>query len=55
MLGLRDVLDDSETVARELAGRGWVGVTDLFNGILVYGSADFCDHQKEYGLPVTPT
>jgi predicted glycosyltransferase len=55
VLGLRDVLDEPEVVAAELAGPGWAGVSGLFDEVLVYGSSAFCDQQKEYGLPVTPT
>ncbi len=51
VLGLRDILDDPATVRREMAGRGWDDVADLFDDILVYGASDFCDHQREYGLP----
>lgn len=34
-----------------MAGRGWDDVAETFDEILVYGAADFCDHQREYGLP----
>jgi predicted glycosyltransferase len=51
VLGLRDILDDPATVRREMAGRGWDDVAEIFDEILVYGAADFCDHQREYGLP----
>ena len=51
VLGLRDILDDPATVRREMAGRGWEGVAEIFDEILVYGAAGFCDHQREYGLP----
>jgi len=48
------VLDDRGVVAAEVAGAGWRGVTDLFDAALVYGAPDFCDHEAEYGLPLTP-
>ncbi len=51
VLGLRDVLDDPATVRIEMAGRGWDDVPEIFDEVLVYGAADFCDHQLEYGLP----
>lgn len=54
VLGLRDILDEPEVVRRELAGRGWDSVPELFDAVLVYGGARVCDHVVEYGLPVTP-
>jgi predicted glycosyltransferase len=54
VLGLRDVLDEPSKVTAELAGEGWAGVAERFDEVLVYGSAGFCDHQAEYGLPATP-
>jgi predicted glycosyltransferase len=54
VLGLRDVLDQPDVVAAELAGPGWADVPELFDRVLIYGSAAFCDHQREYGLPVNP-
>ncbi len=55
VLGLSDVLDDPDAAALERAGPGWVEVPELFGRVLVYGSAAFCDHQREYGLPLSPT
>lgn len=55
VLGLRDVLDDAERVAEELAGDGWRDVAECFDQVLVYGSRGLCDHEAEYGLAVTPT
>jgi len=55
VLGLRDVLDEPSVVARELAGPGWTDVAERFDSVLVYGDTVLCDHQVEYGLPVTPT
>ena len=54
MLGLRDILDEPSAVEAELAGDGWDGVADLFDEVLVYGERVLCDHEREYGLPVTP-
>jgi predicted glycosyltransferase len=54
VLGLRDVLDEPAKVAEEIAGEGWAGVAETFDRVLVYGAEAFCDHEREYGLPVTP-
>jgi predicted glycosyltransferase len=54
VLGLRDILDQSAAVEAELAGAGWDGVPELFDEVLVYGERILCDHEREYGLPVTP-
>ena len=54
VLGLRDVLDEPAVVRTELAGRGWDGVPELFDEVIVYGGRSFCDHELEYELPVAP-
>jgi predicted glycosyltransferase len=54
VLGLRDVLDEPSQVRIELNGDGWLGVADMFDEVLVYGSEVLCDHAVEYGLPVRP-
>lgn len=54
VLGLRDILDEPSKVAEELAGDGWAGVGERFDEVLVYGERLLCDHEAEYGLPVTP-
>jgi predicted glycosyltransferase len=54
VLGLRDVLDKPGVVARELEGKGWQGVPDLYHRALVYGGAHLVDHELEYGLPMVP-
>jgi predicted glycosyltransferase len=54
VLGLRDVLDKPGVVARELEGKGWRGVPDLYHRALVYGGAHLVDHETEYGLPMVP-
>ncbi|HEX4980990.1 MAG TPA: hypothetical protein VFV63_04795 [Ilumatobacteraceae bacterium] len=55
ILGLRDILDEPDVIATELAGDGWADVGDLFDEVLVYGGRDVCDHVMEYGLPIEPT
>jgi predicted glycosyltransferase len=55
VLGLRDILDSADVVATEMQGLGWAGVPELYDEVLVYGSRAFCDHEYEYGLPVSPT
>lgn len=55
VLGLRDILDEPLRVRQELAGDGWADVARVFDTVLVYGEAALCDHEDEYGLPVTPT
>lgn len=54
VLGLRDVLDEPQIVRAELAGDGWRDVPELLTEVLVYGASHFVDHEREYGLPVTP-
>jgi len=54
VLGLRDVLDEPSVVAWEMAGQGWQDVAEVYDEVLVYGAAHVCDHEAEYGLPVTP-
>jgi predicted glycosyltransferase len=54
VLGLRDVLDKPGVVARELEGKGWRGVPDLYHRVLVYGGSHLVDHETEYGLPMVP-
>ena len=55
ILGLRDVLDEPDVVASEIAGEDWTGLPDTFHGVLVYGSREFCDHQRKYGLELSPS
>lgn len=55
VLGLRDVLDEPDSVGSELDRGSWTGVREIFTDVLVYGAPVVCDHQVEYGLPVTPT
>jgi predicted glycosyltransferase len=55
VLGLRDILDDPAVVRSEIAGGRWVGVSDVFDEAIVYGSREFCDHSAEYGLSLPLT
>jgi len=55
VLGLRDVLDEPEVIAAEMTGEGWTELAETFDSVLVYGSQEFCDHQREYGLSLAPT
>lgn len=54
VLGLRDVLDQPAVVKQEMAGQGWDDVESLFDEILVYGARHVCDHEREYGLSMSP-
>lgn len=54
VLGLRDVLDEPDSVGDELGGGSWEGVREIYTDVLVYGDPVVCDHQAEYGLPVAP-
>jgi predicted glycosyltransferase len=55
VLGLRDMLDDSATVAEELHGTRWAGAADAYHEALVYGERHLCDHEREYELPIRPS
>ena len=55
VLGLRDVLDEPDSVGDELGGGSWQGVREIFTDVIVYGDPVVCDHQAEYGLPVAPS
>ncbi|MGZ5404330.1 MAG: hypothetical protein ACXWDL_06750, partial [Nocardioides sp.] len=54
VLGLRDILDEPAEVRQELSGPGWEGAAELYDEVLTYGDRVLCDHEVEYGLPVTP-
>ena len=54
VLGMRDVLDEPAAIARELGGPRWAGASDVFDEAIVYGERHFCDHEAEYGLPISP-
>lgn len=52
VLGLRDVLDDPETVRREWHNKGIFDAIDgLYDQIWIYGAQDFYDPLKGMGLP----
>jgi predicted glycosyltransferase/nucleoside-diphosphate-sugar epimerase len=52
VLGLRDILDDGDNVRRVWAEQGIVDVLRrVYQRILVYGSKDLFDVEREYGLP----
>jgi len=55
VLGLRDILDEADVVAAELAQDAWRNVSTLYDSVVVYGERLLCDHESEYGLPVAPT
>ncbi len=55
IVGLRDVIDEPAVVRREVAGPNWSDASSLVDRVLVYGARHVCDHEREYGLPVTPT
>lgn len=51
ILGLRDILDDPDRVARSWAGSGTDGVISrLYDDVLIYGSARFYPSDTAYGL-----
>jgi predicted glycosyltransferase len=54
VLGMRDILDEADRVAQELAGAEWQGLSEVYDEVLVYGERHLCDHEAEYGLPLTP-
>jgi predicted glycosyltransferase len=54
VLGLRDIIDEADRVAEELAGPEWVDLGEMYDEVLIYGERHLCDHQEEYGLSVTP-
>ena len=51
ILGLRDILDDPDRVARAWAGNGTGDViSDLYDDVLIYGSDEFYPSDAAYGL-----
>jgi predicted glycosyltransferase len=53
-LGLRDILDDPDSVAEEWAGNGVVEAMESYvDRILVYGDSRVVDVVDEYGLPAS--
>lgn len=52
ILGLRDILDDPETVREIWERQGIIPLLDcLYDSILVYGCSDLFDVVKAYGIP----
>lgn len=53
VLGLRDLLDDAETVRREWASDQTVAaIRTYYDAVWVYGDRRVCDPVAEYGLPL---
>jgi predicted glycosyltransferase len=51
ILGLRDVMDDAESVRRDWTEKGIYGILDeLYSEIWVYGNQDLYDPVAEYGI-----
>ncbi len=52
ILGLRDIMDDAETVKNDWAAKGvYESLAQLYTEIWVYGRQDFYDPVKEYDIP----
>jgi predicted glycosyltransferase len=52
VLGLRDIMDDAETVKKDWKDKGLYSVLDsLYSEIWVYGIQDFYNPIVEYGIP----
>lgn len=52
ILGLRDIMDDAETVKKDWADKGVYDSLDkLYTEIWIYGMQDFYDPVKEYDIP----
>jgi predicted glycosyltransferase len=52
VLGLRDIMDDAETVQKDWMKKGVYDILDkLYDEIWVYGIQDFYDPIKEYAIP----
>lgn len=54
VLGLRDILDDRETVRQEWSAHGLIGqIQQWYDEVLVYGHRSVYDPTEEYGFPPT--
>jgi predicted glycosyltransferase len=54
VLGLRDIMDDAETVRKDWAKKGIYQTLDaLYSEIWVYGRRDFYDPIREYAIPAS--
>lgn len=52
VLGLRDIMDDAETIRGDWAARGTYDVLDrLYSEVWVYGNQSFYDPVEEYAIP----
>jgi predicted glycosyltransferase len=54
ILGLRDIMDDAETVRRDWAKKNvYRNLEELYSEIWIYGNQDFYDPIAEYAIPET--
>ncbi|MGD9251164.1 MAG: glycosyltransferase, partial [Desulfobacterales bacterium] len=54
ILGLRDIMDDAETVRRDWAKKNvYRSLDELYSEIWIYGNQDFYDPIQEYAIPET--
>jgi predicted glycosyltransferase len=52
ILGLRDIMDDGETVRADWREKGvYAALEDLYSEVWVYGNQDLHDSVKEYAIP----
>jgi predicted glycosyltransferase len=52
ILGLRDIMDDAETVRRDWAKKNvYRNLDELYSEIWIYGNQDFYDPIQEYAIP----
>jgi predicted glycosyltransferase len=52
ILGLRDIMDDAETVRRDWAKKNvYRNLDELYSEIWIYGNRDFYDPIQEYAIP----
>ncbi len=52
ILGLRDIMDDAETVKKDWADKGvYESLDKLYTEIWIYGMQDFYDPVREYDIP----
>ncbi len=54
ILGLRDIMDDADTVRRDWAKKNvYRNLDELYSEIWIYGNQDFYDPVEEYAIPET--
>ncbi len=52
ILGLRDIMDDAETVRKDWSKKGvYEALENLYNEVWVYGIREFYDPIQEYAIP----